>query len=78
MLRIGPSGNSKRFYDEGYLHTYQAPKWLHDQGLNAFEYSFGRGISMTEATAKKIGEEMKKYAPEARYIVPEYGKWIEL
>ena len=25
-----------------------------------------------------LGEEMKKYAPEARYIVPEYGKWIEL
>ena len=72
MLRIGPSGNSKRFYDEGYLHTYQAPKWLHDQGLNAFEYSFGRGISMTEATAKKIGEEMKKYDVEISAHAPYY------
>jgi len=25
-----------------------------------------------------LGEELAKYAPEIRYIVPEYGKWIEL
>jgi len=28
--------------------------------------------------AVALGEELKKYAPEARYIHPEYGKWYEL
>lgn len=57
---FGPSGNSKQFYEEGYKTTLQAPKWLKEQGLDAFEYSFGRGYIMPSETAKKLGEEFNQ------------------
>lgn len=33
MLRIGPSGNSQSFYDEGHAHTYEEAKWLREKDL---------------------------------------------
>jgi len=54
ITRIGPSGNSASFYAAGYKNTFQAPKYLKEFGLNAYEYSFGRGINMTDEMAKKI------------------------
>ncbi|MEG1752635.1 MAG: TIM barrel protein [Christensenella sp.] len=61
MIRFGPAGNSQAFYDEGHKHTYEAPEWLHSKGLNAFEYSFGRGVRLGEETAVKIREQAEKY-----------------
>ena len=61
MICFGPSGNDKNFYDAGYKSTIDAPKWLNEIGLNAFEYSFGKGILLKDETAISIGEEMKKY-----------------
>ncbi len=56
-IKFGPSGNGNLFYELGYKHSYQAPSWLRQLGLNAYEYSFGRGYTMSEQTAKKLGEE---------------------
>jgi len=53
-MRFGPSGNSERFYDEGYKETASAPKWIAELGLNAFEYPFGRGVSISQPSAEKI------------------------
>ncbi len=61
MLRIGPSGNSDAFYASGRKHTYQEAEFLHELGLNAFEYSFGRGVSMSDETAEKIKTAFAKY-----------------
>lgn len=61
MLRIGPSGNSNAFYASGRKHTYQEAEFLHGLGLNAFEYSFGRGVSMSDETAERIKTEFEKY-----------------
>ncbi|MDR0286319.1 MAG: TIM barrel protein [Clostridiales bacterium] len=55
MLRFGPAGNEKAFYDAGFKHTVEAPKYIAKLGLNAFEYSFGRGVKIKEETAKLIG-----------------------
>ncbi len=60
MIRIGPSGNSEAFYASGRKHTYEEAEFLSELGLNAFEYSFGRGVSMTDATAEKIKTEFVK------------------
>lgn len=60
MIKFGPSGNSESFYEEGYKNTIQAAKWVKDKGLNAFEYSFGKGYILSSETAKEIGEEFKK------------------
>ena len=58
---FGPSGNSKAFYDAGLKHTYQAPKWVSEMGLDAYEYSAGNGVTGSLETFAKIGAEAKKY-----------------
>lgn len=60
-MRIGPSGNSEEFYAAGLKSTEEEPKWLHSLGLNAYEYSFGRGVNMSHEKAAKIKAEAGKY-----------------
>lgn len=72
MLRIGPSGNSVSFYESGHKHTYEAAKWVSGMGLNAFEYSFGRGISLSADTAEKIRAEFEKYDVQISAHAPYY------
>lgn len=61
MVRFGPAGNSQIFYDAGFKSSLDAPKWLAGVGLSAYEYSFGRGFSLSFETAEKIGAEIKKF-----------------
>lgn len=72
MIKFGPAGNCKTFYDEGFKHTIEAPRWLKDKGLDAYEYSFGRGITLSDDTAILLGEEMKKYGIIASIHAPYY------
>ena len=72
MIKFGPSGNSDEFYEQGYSKSIEAPKWLSEKGLNAYEYSFGRGILMNEDTAIKLKEEAAKYNIEISVHAPYY------
>lgn len=58
---FGPAGNSESFYLEKHKSTAEAPKWLYEKGLDAYEYSAGNGISGSPSTFQKIGEQAKKY-----------------
>ena len=55
LIKFGPSGNSRSFYEMGYKHTAQAPEYLNKFDLDCFEYSFGRGITLSEGKAEEIG-----------------------
>ncbi len=55
MIKFGVAGNSLSFYAEGHERTEEAAKWCRERGIDVFEYSFGRGVTMNEATAKKLG-----------------------
>lgn len=55
MMKFGPAGNSDAFYDRGNKATLQAPGYLSRMGLTAFEYPFGRGVSLSSDMAAKIG-----------------------
>ncbi len=72
MIRFGPSGNCTRFYDEGHVSSVDAPKWLSEQGLNAYEYSFGRGINISDEKANAIGELGKKFDVAISVHAPYY------
>lgn len=72
MLRIGPSGNSKSFYEEGHEHTYEEAEWLSKKGLTAFEYSFGRGVVLSDKTAEKIRQEFSRCDIEISAHAPYY------
>lgn len=70
MIKFGPSGNSLSFYVEGYTATEQAAKYVKGRGLDCFEYSFGRGVRMSEEKATAIknafaaeGIEISVHAP---------------
>lgn len=61
-MRFGPAGNSDRFYAEGYKSSYQAPAWLANMGLSAYEYSFGRGVALSQESAEKIRAQARSTA----------------
>ena len=56
-IRFGPAGNSDIFYAQGFTATAQAPAWIKAMGLSTFEYSFGHGIRIRDATADTIREQ---------------------
>lgn len=58
--KFGPGGNSRSFYDDGKKHTFEAPAWVASRGLDAYEYQGGNGISGSDATFAKIGEEARR------------------
>ncbi len=72
MIRFGPAGNSDSFYSEGYKRTTQAFLWLKNKGLNAFEYSFGRGVRLKEEMAMAIGEQAAKNGVALSVHAPYY------
>ena len=70
MIKFGPSGNSESFYAAGYEHTEQAAKYVKDLGLDCFEYSFGRGVRMSESKAISIGEAFQEQGVELSVHAP--------
>jgi deoxyribonuclease-4 len=72
MVKFGPSGNDKKFYADGNKSSVDAPHWLADMGLSAYEISFGLGIRMTDKTAQIIGEQAKKHSIEISVHAPYY------
>lgn len=61
MIRFGPAGNDLLFYEKGYKDSVDAPKFLQEMGLSAFEYPCGRGILIKREKAMQIAEEAKKH-----------------
>ena len=57
---FGPGGNSESFYADGKKSTVQAPLWVKQKGLDAYEYEAGNGLAAGDATLKKIGEAAKE------------------
>ncbi len=70
MIKFGVAGNSKSFYDEGYTSTVEAAGWCKNRGIDAFEYSFGRGVNLNEKTAVAIGEKFREVGVELSVHAP--------
>lgn len=71
-IRFGPAGNSDSFYAEGYKASWQAPRWLRGMGLSAYEYSFGRGISLSDEMARRIRLEAETWDIAVSVHAPYY------
>ncbi|MDD4291219.1 MAG: TIM barrel protein [Clostridia bacterium] len=72
IIRFGPSGNSNEFFEEGYKHTEQAIAWVAEKGLNAYEYSFGKGVSISDAKAAQIGAQAAACGVKVSVHAPYY------
>lgn len=70
MIKFGPSGNSESFFAEGLSHTEEAAAFVKNRNLDCFEYSFGRGVRMSEDKAISIGEAFKKQGVELSVHAP--------
>ena len=57
MIRFGPSGNSEKFYADGNKTSLEAPKWLKDMGLNAYEYQCSKGVKIKKESATRLKQE---------------------
>ena len=60
MILFGPSGNSEAFFASGQKSSEQSAVWVKNMGLDAFEYSFGRGILMGESKALSLNQAFKE------------------
>ncbi len=54
MIKFGPSGNCESFYAAGYEHTEESALFVKEHGLDCFEYSFGRGVRISEKKAESV------------------------
>ena len=49
--KFGPAGNAESF---PYKSSVDAPRWLSELGLDAYEYQCGKGVNVGEETARKL------------------------
>ncbi|MBE7061207.1 MAG: endonuclease IV [Clostridiales bacterium] len=72
MIKFGPSGNSIAFSEAGLTKSEQSATWVKNLGLNCFEYSFGRGVNMTDERALSIGKAFSDAEVEISVHAPYY------
>ncbi|MBQ3235176.1 MAG: TIM barrel protein [Clostridia bacterium] len=70
MIKFGPSGNSEAYHASGFSGSSHSALWVKNMGLNAFEYSFGRGVNVSEQKAIEIGESFKDAGVEISVHCP--------
>ena len=70
QAKFGPGGNSESFYAAGYKSTVQAPAYLSEIGLDAYEFEAGNGLNAGEKTLRQIGEEAKRHGIELSLHTP--------
>lgn len=72
MIRFGPAGNSISFTEMGYKGSKDVPKYLKEMGLSAFEYQCGRGVKISEDSAKTLGEGLREVDVQVSLHAPYY------
>lgn len=72
MIKFGPSGNSAAFAACGYTKTEQSAEWVKNLGLDCFEYSFGRGVNMSDEKALSINNAFSAQKIEISVHAPYY------
>lgn len=72
MVKFGPAGNCRMFYDYGYKNTVQMPEFLQRIGLDAYEIQCGRGVRMKREAALEIGKSAKKRGISLSVHAPYY------
>ena len=72
MIKFGPSGNSLAFAEAGYKNSEDSALWVKNMGLDCFEYSFGRGVNMSDEKAVSIGNAFNNAGIEISVHAPYY------
>lgn len=67
---FGPGGNSEAFKAWGGKSTLDAPRFVSEIGLDAYEYEAGNGIASSPAMLKAIGDEARKHGTKMSFHTP--------
>lgn len=67
---FGPGGNGDAFLKAGYKSSLDAPKFVADYGLDAYEYEAGRGLYAGEAQLAAIGASAAEHGIKISYHTP--------
>lgn len=70
--KFGPAGNSESFAAAGFKSTMQAPGWLQQMGLTAYEYQCGHGTRVTQQTAEAFGRKAAEHGIAVSLHAPYY------
>ena len=65
--KFGPGGNSVDF---PYKSSLDAPGWLASLGLDLYEYECGRGVNISEDSARELGNRARKAGIELTLHAP--------
>ena len=68
--KFGPGGNSDAFKVWGGKSTLDAPRFVSEIGLDAYEYEAGNGIAASPSMLAAIGKEAKKYGIKTSFHTP--------
>ena len=68
--KFGPGGNSDAFRLAGYSSTLDAPMWLREIGLDAYEYEAGNGLSASPYMLAEIGRRAYENNIKMSYHTP--------
>lgn len=71
-VKFGPAGNSDAFYAAGHKATVEAIGWIAGMGLQAYEYQCGRGVRVTEETARALAREAAAHGVTVSLHAPYY------
>ncbi len=69
---FGPAGNCEDFYEKGHKSSLEAPEWVAQNGLGAYEYQCGKGVKISLEAAKKLGERAKNAGVALSVHAPYY------
>ncbi len=67
---FGPGGNSEAFKVWGGKSTLDAPRFVNEIGLDAYEYEAGNGIASSPEMLMAIGEAARKYNVRMSFHTP--------
>ncbi len=78
MIKFGPSGNSDAFHQAGLSGSLESARWVKNSGLDCFEYSFGRGVNLSQEKAIQIGKVFEENGIEISVHCPYYVNFAGL
>ena len=70
MIKFGVAGNSNKFLRKAIPALFRLAGWCAVRGIDIFEYSFGRGVTLPAATATAIGQKFAEFGVELTVHAP--------
>lgn len=72
QAKFGPAGNADSFHRQGFRKTIQVPEYLTGFQLDAYEYQCGRGVRISQESAKEFGGKANECGIQLSVHAPYY------